>query len=121
MINKVPYLKRVNISTFGLQMASFQYPSMGAPSFSGRGGGGARIGQGGAISQPQIHCPLLGDSTSEVSALSADSISGEGAVRFQSIQPLGVRMYVNFYHKGGGGGGGGAIQSRRGTPMPSWV
>ena len=47
---------------------------------AGGGGGGGRF------------CPLTADSTSE---------GGKDAVCFDPIQPVGVRMYVNFITKGG--------------------
>ena len=52
--------------------------------------GGARIGQGGAILQPQIRCSLLADSTSWLGG------GGGGGV---------LSTFGRFYQWGGGGGG----------------
>ena len=69
---------------------------MGAPSFSGRGGGQDRA---------------RGYHLTAANMLSTfgrfNQWGWEGAVRFRPIQPVGVRMYVNFYYGDGGGGGGG--------------
>ena len=59
---------------------------------------GGRIGQGGAISQPRVRCPLSADSTSG---------GGGGAVRFQPIQPV----------RGEGGGG---VAVRFWPIQPQW-